>query len=66
MLLELCITELEDVAAELEQGGTSGVRSFNAINNMTPITQETSHPYTDEASGSGKIRIPGQYIHIVY
>ena len=58
MLLELCITELEDVAAELEGGG-QGVRSADFAGTMAPVTQESNHPYTDDANQSGRVRIPG-------
>ena len=60
MLIELCITELEDVAAELEEGGTQGVRSFGSHANLAPVTQESNHPYTDDANQSGRVRIPGK------
>ncbi len=49
MLLELCVTELEDVAADLES-----VRSLPA-----PVVQESAHPYSDNSSLSGKVKIPG-------
>uniref|UniRef100_A0A8B9QQL8 E3 ubiquitin-protein ligase HERC2 n=1 Tax=Anas platyrhynchos TaxID=8839 RepID=A0A8B9QQL8_ANAPL len=38
MLLELCVTELEDVATD---------------------SQKSSHPYTDDTSSSGTVKIPG-------
>ena len=49
MLFELCVTELEDVAADKEV-----VRSV-----MQPVVQESSHPYTDDTSVNGSVRIPG-------
>ncbi|XP_077983839.1 E3 ubiquitin-protein ligase HERC2-like [Glandiceps talaboti] len=49
MLLELCVTELEDVAADTESGrGT-----------MQPVVQESTHPYADDISTSGQVRISG-------
>ena len=60
MLLELCITELEDVAAELEEGGSQGVRGLGAGGSLAPVTQESNHPYTDDANQSGRVRIPGK------
>ncbi|RZF37934.1 hypothetical protein LSTR_LSTR005434, partial [Laodelphax striatellus] len=50
MLLELCVTELEDVAL-----GNTG--AFN--NSPSPVVQESSHPYTDFVSTSGHVKIPG-------
>ena len=49
MLLELCITELEDVAAD-----NSSVHS-----NFQPVVQESSHPYADDANLAGVVKIPG-------
>ena len=65
MLIELCITELEDVAAELEEGGTQGVRSLGSHANLAPVTQESNHPYTDDANQSGRVRIPGMLIRCI-
>ncbi|XP_015510519.2 E3 ubiquitin-protein ligase HERC2 [Neodiprion lecontei] len=49
MLLELCVTELEDTAA-----------NSNSLN-MTPqvIVQETTHPYIDDTTLTGNVKIPG-------
>jgi E3 ubiquitin-protein ligase HERC2 len=49
MLFELCVTELEDVAADKEV-----VRSV-----AQPVMQESPHPYTDDTAISGSVRIPG-------
>ena len=49
MLLELCVTELEDVATDTER-----LKSV-----PHPVTQESSHPYTDDAMLTGHVRIPG-------
>ena len=49
MLLELCVTELEDVAASSD--GRAALPQ--------PISQETPHPYTDDTALSGTVRIPG-------
>jgi len=49
MLLELCVTELEDVAADKQ--AVHGVAQ--------PVIQESAHPYTDDMSLSGIARIPG-------
>ncbi|XP_052796353.1 E3 ubiquitin-protein ligase HERC2-like isoform X2 [Mya arenaria] len=49
MLLELCVTELEDVAADRDSG-----RSM-----AQPIVQESPHPYTDDTSLAGHVKIPG-------
>jgi E3 ubiquitin-protein ligase HERC2 len=49
MLLELCVTELEDVAADLES-----VRSL-----PVPVVQESSHPYSDNSFLFGRVKIPG-------
>ena len=50
MILELCVTELEDVAADTESGR----------NAAQPVVQESPHPYTDDTSLNGHVRIPGQ------
>ncbi|XP_020707195.2 E3 ubiquitin-protein ligase HERC2 isoform X3 [Athalia rosae] len=49
MLLELCVTELEDIAA-----------NSNSLN-MTPqiVMQETPHPYIDDTTLGGHVKIPG-------
>ena len=51
MVLELCVTELEDVAADTESGR----------NAAQPVVQESAHPYTDDTSLSGHVKIPGAY-----
>ena len=51
MLLELCVTELEDVAADMESGHHTAL----------PVVQESSHPYSDDTSISGHVKIPGQF-----
>ncbi|CAB0009589.1 unnamed protein product [Nesidiocoris tenuis] len=49
MLLELCVTELEDVA----------LNNNNLISVPMPVVQESKHPYVDDASMSGTVKIPG-------
>ena len=49
MILELCVTELEDVATDTER-----LKSV-----PQPVVQESSHPYTHDAMQSGQVRIPG-------
>ncbi|CAG5129601.1 unnamed protein product, partial [Candidula unifasciata] len=49
MLLELCVTELEDVATDSETGRSSA----------KPVVQESAHPYTDDSSQTGVVKIPG-------
>uniref|UniRef100_A0A2C9K806 HECT-type E3 ubiquitin transferase n=1 Tax=Biomphalaria glabrata TaxID=6526 RepID=A0A2C9K806_BIOGL len=49
MLLELCVTELEDVATDSETGRSSA----------KPVVQESAHPYTDDSSHTGVVKIPG-------
>ena len=51
MLLELCVTELEDVAADRNTG-----RSL-----AQPVVQESPHPYTDDTSLAGHVKIPGGF-----
>lgn len=52
MLLELCIIELEDFA----------------LNNNTllalpqPVIQESAHPYSNQITTNGVVRIPGRFI----
>lgn len=53
MLLELCVTELEDVATDSQSGRLSS----------QPVVVESSHPYTDDTSTSGTVKIPG---HLVF
>ncbi|KAL8607282.1 hypothetical protein ACOMHN_047613 [Nucella lapillus] len=49
MLLELCVTELEDVASDSEYTRSTSY----------PVTQESPHPYTDDTSISGTVRVAG-------
>lgn len=55
MLLELCVTELEDVATDSQSGRLSS----------QPVIVESSHPYTDDTSTSGTVKIPGRYTNIL-
>lgn len=48
MLLELCVTELEDTANS----------SYDSIP-PEPVIQETPHPYIDDTTLIGHVRIPG-------
>ncbi|XP_034934449.1 E3 ubiquitin-protein ligase HERC2 [Chelonus insularis] len=49
MLLELCVTELEDTAA-----------NSNCISKTPqPVVQETPHPYFDDTTLTGHVKIPG-------
>ena len=49
MVLECCVTELEDVAGDRE-----------ALRNAPqPVMQESPHPYTDNVTLSGGVKIPG-------
>ncbi|KAL1138806.1 hypothetical protein AAG570_008868, partial [Ranatra chinensis] len=49
MLLELCVTELEDVA----------LNNNNLISVPMPVVRESSHPYIDDVSLNGIVKIPG-------
>ena len=50
MLLELCVTELEDVAADEE-----------ILRSLPPaVIQESPHPYNDNCILTGKVNIPGE------
>lgn len=49
MLLELCVTELEDEATS-----THALRLA-----PQPVTQESTHPYVDDSSIVGHVKIPG-------
>ncbi|GIY42321.1 e3 ubiquitin-protein ligase HERC2, partial [Caerostris extrusa] len=49
MILELCVTELEDVASDLS----------TRRNLPFPVIQETPHPYPDNITLSNTIKIPG-------
>ena len=55
MLLELCVTELEDVAADTELGR----------NAAQPMVQESPHPYNDDKSLTGHVKIAGTHVHII-
>lgn len=50
MLTELCVTELEDAASD-----TEAMRSV-----PQPVVQESSHPYTDDVTLTGVVKIPGK------
>ena len=53
MLMELYITDLEDIAASAE-----------STNNVPkPITVESTHPYADESFTNGRVKIPGKCYH---
>ncbi|KAJ8681467.1 hypothetical protein QAD02_017254 [Eretmocerus hayati] len=68
MLLELCVTELEDAAAcssvtGLLGAGTSTL-AFTSCGSdgakpAQAIVQESPHPYVDDTTLSGQVRIPG-------
>lgn len=48
MLLELCVTELEDTA------------NSSCVNNAPePVIQESPHPYIDDTTLTGHVKIPG-------
>lgn len=48
MLMELCISELEDVA-----------REPHVLNTAQPVVQESPHPYPDNAKIANQVHIPG-------
>ncbi|XP_054270101.1 E3 ubiquitin-protein ligase HERC2 isoform X2 [Macrosteles quadrilineatus] len=52
MLLELCVTELEDVA----------LNNNNINATPIPVIQESSHPYIDDIALSGHVKIPGAVV----
>lgn len=52
MILELCVTELEDVATDIS----------NRRNIPLPVVQETPHPYPDNATLSNVVVIPGKIL----
>lgn len=56
MLLEICVTELEDIAADLDSCRTIPL----------PVIQESSHPYCDNAWMQGQVKIPGKCYNHVY
>ncbi|KAJ8028688.1 E3 ubiquitin-protein ligase HERC2 [Holothuria leucospilota] len=49
MLLDLCVAELEDVAADTKSGHSA----------VQPVVQESPHPYADDTSLNGHVHIPG-------
>lgn len=49
MLLELCVTELEDTVANASK----------VNNSPQAVVQETPHPYMDNTTLSGEVKIPG-------
>ncbi|VEN50261.1 unnamed protein product [Callosobruchus maculatus] len=49
MLLEICVTELEDTANSTQ----------TMITTPHPIVQESSHPYVDDVTLRGHVRLPG-------
>ncbi|XP_069937369.1 E3 ubiquitin-protein ligase HERC2-like [Cherax quadricarinatus] len=49
MLTELCVTEIEDAASD-----TEAMRSV-----PQPVVQESSHPYTDDVTLTGAVKILG-------
>ena len=49
MLLELSVTELEDVASNMDTSRAP----------PQPVIQESAHPYIDDANLCGHVRIPG-------
>ena len=50
MLTELCVTELEDAANDTE----------TLKSTPQPVVQESSHPYTDDVTLTGVVKIPGK------
>ncbi|XP_025832237.1 E3 ubiquitin-protein ligase HERC2 [Agrilus planipennis] len=49
MLLEICVTELEDTA--------SNTQTLSLVPH--PVVQESSHPYVDDVTLRGHVRLPG-------
>lgn len=49
MLLELCVTELEDTANSTQSLSTT----------PHPVVQESSHPYIDDITLRGQVKLPG-------
>lgn len=49
MLMELYITDLEDIAANAD----------SSQHTNKPVVVESAHPYPDEQFISGKVKIPG-------
>uniref|UniRef100_A0A3B3QN49 E3 ubiquitin-protein ligase HERC2 n=1 Tax=Paramormyrops kingsleyae TaxID=1676925 RepID=A0A3B3QN49_9TELE len=56
VLLELCVTELEDVATDSQSGRLSS----------HPVAVESSHPYTDDTSTSGTVKIPAEGLRVEF
>uniref|UniRef100_A0A4D5RD81 HECT-type E3 ubiquitin transferase n=3 Tax=Ixodes scapularis TaxID=6945 RepID=A0A4D5RD81_IXOSC len=57
MLLEICVTELEDVASDIESRRSVPL----------PVVQESSHPYTDDTTLTGHVRISGaESLHVEF
>lgn len=54
MLMEVYITDLEDIATSAE----------SVQSTPKPVVVESTHPYADESSTTGRVRIPGK--HILY
>lgn len=50
MMMEVYITDLEDIAASVNL----------TQNSPKPIVVESAHPYADESSTQGRVKIPGQ------
>ena len=51
LLLELCVTELEDVTVDTECSRVIA----------QPVVQESPHPYVDDTTLNGTVKIPGQH-----
>jgi len=49
MLMELYVTDLEDIAAQSQSSAAT----------PKPVIVESLHPYADESFTSGRVRIPG-------
>lgn len=57
MLLELCVTELEDVA----------LNTHSLQSKPQPVVQESSHPYINGVSLTGHVKIPGaETLHVEF
>lgn len=50
LVLELCVTELEDAACD-----TEALRQT-----PRPVVQESTHPYTNNMALEGTVKIPGE------
>ena len=59
MLLELCVTELEDFASN---SSSVNKNAYLKCYNMQPVTRESSHPYNEKSNLSGCVEIPGELI----